>query len=643
MLINGEIPCSFMRAFCAIGRITDEFEIKTSKYDKLSDSLFAQYKLKNGFDTAPGTPTPEVGEEETFALNGVIFAQLGESTTLKLRGIYSKEDDQDALFAVYHPEDWRALGAQGEIITLDSGALFLDGKVNKPLREGIQGVDIRNPTNADPLDGGYNRERFFTSLILEHDFDSGYELSYRGSYLYNDYQANVDFAHRPAVGTDPVFGTVTDADRCFFCLSIPFPFQEEFEETSHQLRLLSPGEDRFRWSAGGYYYWSSDQQFQANSDRAPIPGNPDQKTRGEERIINTAVFGSVAYDLSEQLTASFEGRLQQEKVQLDQLLSGIQASAIPDRDLREKSTSFEPRATLEYRPSDDQLFYALFAKGVKSGRFNTSTTLQFPEGDERRGVVRPGDAFIFAPPEKLFNYEIGSKTTFWDGRATLNIAAFYQDVKDQQLRQSVQSDEDANGDGSPDVLNVIFTAGDSRIYGFEMEAQAALTDALFVSAGLGFNDHQFKDDIAPSSDFDLFDSTGERSLRGKTSVNVPKVTGNASATYTVPLSNELEWSLRGDVIYTGSKYVELANLAKIGSHIRSNLRTSIKSEDWTVSLFVNNVFDDDTADGAGLTGTFTCQFRRPQPGEATRNPSQRCIGLAPNRGREIGLNASVNF
>lgn len=608
---------------------------------KLSASLFVKSQKADGFPQAPGSLVPEVGEEDTLAFNGVLFAQLGENTTLKLRGIYSEEDDSGAMGYTLHPLEWELGGSN--IVTTPAGALWVDGNLPDPQRDGIRGDDLHSPPVTSPADGGYDRKRYFASAILDHDFDGGYSFNYRGSYSVNEYDAYVDFRNRSFTGVDPIFGPAQPVQpgESSFNFAIPFPFQEEFENTSHQVRFLSPDDQDLRWAVGAYYFWSRDSNFQQRSDAGDPGGNPERQTRGDENIINYAAFASLDYDISDQLTFSFEGRLQKEEVRFNQLdgLAVSSGSRLAE-DLSTKNTSFEPRVTLNYQVNDDQLLYALFAKGTKSGRYNTA----FSGGFNPDGVTRPSAGFLFAPPEKLFNYEVGSKSTLMDGRAIINLAAFYQDVKDQQLRQTVQLTVDLNGDGAPDTLNQVFTGGDSRIWGFEVEGTLQVTEELTLRGAAGYSDHEFVDDIAPSSDFDLFDLAGGRTLKGKRSVNVPKLTATASADYVTPImGGDFDWRIRGDVVYSGKKYMTLANLATIDDKFEFNFRTGLETEDWNVDLFVNNAFNDKTSLGAGLTGSFTCEFERNGPNLPAYNNAQRCAFGAPPRGREWGVAATLSF
>ena len=122
------------------------------------------------------------------------------------------------------------------------------------------------------------------------------------------------------------------------------------------------------------------------------------------------------------------------------------------------------------------------------------------------------------------------------------------------------------------------------------------------------------------------------------------LTASASADYVTPImGGDFDWRIRGDVNYTGKKYTELANVAQIDNFFIFNARTSLETEAWDLSLFVNNVLNDKTPRGAGLTGTSTCEFERNGPNLPAYNNAQRCIYLVPQRGREWGVSATFNF
>ena len=83
------------------------------------------------------------------------------------------------------------------------------------------------------------------------------------------------------------------------------------------------------------------------------------------------------------------------------------------------------RAVVDYKITDDNLLYASFSRGYKSGGFNPA--VQVP------GLTIP-DTFA---PEVVDAYEIGSKNTFAGGQFVLNLTGFYYKYKGLQLSRIV--------------------------------------------------------------------------------------------------------------------------------------------------------------------------------------------------------------
>lgn len=98
---------------------------------------------------------------------------------------------------------------------------------------------------------------------------------------------------------------------------------------------------------------------------------------------------------------------------------------------------FTGRAVLDYQFTPNNLVYASYSRGYKSGGFNPA--VQVP------GLTIP-DAF---EPEIVNAFEIGSKNTFGNGQLTLNVTGFYYQYKNLQLsrivaRSSINDNIDAN-------------------------------------------------------------------------------------------------------------------------------------------------------------------------------------------------------
>ena len=585
--------------------------------DKLWMSINGTSLRRGGIGVNPFDQEP-VGDEETAAFGVTLYAEPNDTTSIKLRFAHDRDRDGFPLFYVSEPAEWIADGAN--TITLDNGDLWIQGAVPDP-KIGIAGggeflVDAR------PRTGGRDRDRYFGSLIAETEVFDGFELTYRGGYFQDKYWANSDFWFRSGVN-DPFFGSAANfksnvlngtggfLDNLFLGF-FNVANTEEFENTSHQIRLSSPGDQALRYTAGLYYFWEQSRNFQDPGNITPT--NPLGQTRGFETAQNYAAFAGIEYDISDVLTASAEARVSRDQVKWQEC--DFCSTTNVGNAVNDKRTLASPRVTLEYKATEDNLLYAYWSRGWKAARFNTGATSQ---------RLPPAD------PERLDNFELGAKNTLLDGRAVLNVAAYYMKVRNQQAFFPVPI-EDGNGATQSGVGNF----GSSRVIGFELQGSVIPAEGFTLSAGIGYNDHQFTSDSLPLNDFQLF-SAGQ-TLKGLTSVNTPKWSGNASAEYTTAIAGGYDVTLRTDLTYRSKIFVDRANLAYFPGAARVNLKATIGKDEWQLSAFARDLFDERTPDGAGLSGSSSCLFSR-----ATLGSGQRCLSHAPPRGREIGVEAVVNF
>jgi len=587
--------------------------------EKLWGSFSANLNKTDSFTSTP-SGSADVGGEETTSFGAVVYAEPTENLSIKLRYMHSEDEDDQNFVHITHPDEWIAAGV--DTATVGDGTIWPIGEVLDP----IPGTTECEPT-TDTADGaigrgtpkecGLEQERDFLSLVVDWDI-GGYTVSYLGGYYESKLDFNDDFFPRGAslgLGNDPFFGTIDPVGKSSFAL---IAGREEFENQSHQLRIVSPEDNRFRWLAGLYYFDEESTNFSVNNF-----ADTDVLSRGAEITQNMAVFGQIEFDLTDQLTASLEGRYQEEEITLEQCApdctSPSLATNIFGREFEESESEFLPRVTLTWRPDDDNTFYALYSEGTKSARFNTRR----PTGltDEEYESV------IYVEPEKLQSFEIGSKNSFLDGRLDVSTAVFYQEVEDQQRTFQLPASTVAFTDN----------VAESTIWGFEIEAVAEFTEGLVGNIGIGYADHEFDSEFTASSSSDRRILNG-RSTKGLTSIGIPKTTINGGLQYTTPIANgDIDLTLRTDVIYRSKQYVDIANQAYIPDATRVNLSANVGTDRWSLGLFARNVFEDETATGT-FSGSSTCTYR-----PNFTSPFQRCLGLSVNRGREIGVRGSFNF
>ncbi len=134
---------------------------------------------------------------------------------------------------------------------------------------------------------------------------------------------------------------------------------------------------------------------------------------------------------------------------------------------------------LDYKPTQNMLVYAKYARGYRGGGVNEANRL-----------------FETWKPEFVDAYEVGLKAS-WGGavRGNVSLAGFWNDFKDQQVSIFISQCTDTVA--SPDPLctkpaftgiNGIQNLGKSRLRGIELDGSVFLTDALRLDVGYAYLD-----------------------------------------------------------------------------------------------------------------------------------------------------------
>jgi iron complex outermembrane recepter protein len=132
--------------------------------------------------------------------------------------------------------------------------------------------------------------------------------------------------------------------------------------------------------------------------------------------------------------------------------------------------------TLAYDVSDDVHAYATFARSYKSGGINLS-------GLPLDAANNPILASATVRPEKVDHYEVGLKTQLLDRRATINLAAFWTDIRDYQATVT---------NGQLGVLRgYLANAGKVRTRGIELDSAFRPTQALNLYFNAAYTDAEY--------------------------------------------------------------------------------------------------------------------------------------------------------
>lgn len=538
--------------------------------DKLGLSLAARHYEYGGQYENTGPGGGKVGQEKSQSLSGSLNLKASDNFGAYLRLSYQKDDDG-------HSANTLQPASANNCFAETSG--YFCGEVQSP-----EAVALNLDVFDDP---GLKRDIFRASLILDWTFD-GVRLSSLSSYNSDRLKDQRDNDFLPVAALGGAFHVLSDT---------------KIQSYSQELRINSNRQGPYRWLVGGYYY----HERTDDSLSAPFSRRPYVTISPVGRVHNNALFGSFEYDVTEQFSATIEGRMNWDKISIE-----------PDSGLREKTfTTFTPRFAINYQASEAANLYLTIARGTKPGGFNGDLYGSSVPQSERDRLVN----YLTYAEEQAWNYEIGAKSKWLDGRLIVNLAAFYIDWTEQQLTTSFPVT------GFRRARPLINNAGKTEVKGFEVEMQLRANDYWSFSASYGYADGEFK----------LFEDetqerlTGDASVAGNKTPRAPRHTLNFNSSFDYPISDELEFFLRGDLNYRSSRFVQVHNLAIIGATTKVNMQTGINWQDIRLTFFVRNLFNDDTP--ADVTRFF----------DASTFRMERAFLITLPRTREWGLRVEYNF
>ena len=188
-------------------------------------------------------------------------------------------------------------------------------------------------------------------------------------------------------------------------------------------------------------------------------------------------------------------------------------------------------ARLAYDLSKQMNLYASVSTGFKASSINLSRDSR-PALSSSAAIVAGGLATTnlrygarFARPEKSTLYEVGMKANW--GIASVNLAGFYQEIKDFQSNIFT-------GLGF-DLLN----ADKESVYGFEFEGTVHVTDELTLGEALTY--------LKPK--YDSFKNSSFGDISGRTPAGIAPLSSTFAATWDKRLDNGQRVILRGDWHY----------------------------------------------------------------------------------------------
>jgi len=375
-----------------------------------------------------------------------------------------------------------------------------------------------------------------------------------------------------------------------------------FTRQSHELRFQSSADQRFRW-VGGLFYQKQKHDFDlqwtvpdSDTARSVVQGgNVVWQTYQIREDRDKAIFGELTFDFTSALTGTvgaryfkydntlygFNGFLRHctgqyidgEFVEIPADEGGeIQYPCFDTRilDGQAKGDDWAFKGNLEYRIDQQKLVYFTYSEGFRAGGVNRARVEGIP-GYE---------------PDFVTNYEVGWKTTLADGSVRFNGAVYLLDWDEFQYGFL---------DFTVSNLTIVQNVGNARTKGVEWDLTWAANENNTLSFSGSYNDAKLQTDYWRTQDDE---DAGEpaNAPKGTPMPYIPKwqLTGIWRSTFNV---GELPGFFQTAVSYSGARWNDLDTLnvparQKMDAYTLVNLSTGIEKDNWTLSLFVNNLFDE---------------------------------------------------
>lgn len=334
---------------------------------------------------------------------------------------------------------------------------------------------------------------------------------------------------------------------------------------SQEFNLNSTIDSAWRWSAGAFYRDGKDVNLQRFAYFVePLDFSDTSKS--------SAVFGEIGRKfMQDQLELTLGIRHFHDEVGTQE---NIQFQGNPNVPLYSSAASFNantPRVVLTWIADPDLTVYGSYSQGFRSGA--------------AQDVVVEESVPGFPPykPDKLDNYEMGTKGALWDRRVSFEAAIYYMDWKGVQQTVSVFVPGD-NGVTAPAQINGSSASGLGADFGMTTRP----LDGLVL--GVNFSWNNLKQDSNVYSGASLLFNKGERLMYS------PEYTAGASAQYSVPLSNGYKTRFTASANYTSeqslSEVLGNGSVRALDGNVMLTSRASIAVESpdhWGISFFADNL------------------------------------------------------
>jgi outer membrane receptor protein involved in Fe transport len=431
-----------------------------------------------------------------------------------------------------------------------------------------------------PDTGSYDKKFQSYSAVVTANM-GGISLTSISGYSINRVTTNIDVT--PSFGTtytEPAFGPGITGT--------PDISKFETKKFTQEIRLSMPIGQRFDWLFGLFYTHEDTSSVQDILAADPVTGavvGTGFHFTSPTPFTEYAAFTDITVHVTDRFDVQFGGRESQNK----QSYSGVdtgplvyplygQPSPLVQPRVDSKDNAFTYLVTPRFKVSPDIMLYARLASGYRPGGPNTNAAAL-------RSLGLPSEF----NSDKTQNYEIGIKGDALDRAISFDASVYYIDWKDIQLELY-----------DPTSFTAYFTnASRATSRGVELSTEIRPLTGLRLAAWIAWNRAELSEAF-PANGF-AAGAAGDRLPYSS------KISGNVSADQDFSLTSRWSGFVGGSVSYVGDREGNFASSFAVPpvrqyfpAFAQIDLHGGVRSDPWTVNLFVTNVADRRGAIGGGL-------------------------------------------
>lgn len=358
------------------------------------------------------------------------------------------------------------------------------------------------------------------------------------------------------------------------------PFNQE--QFSQELQLVgSAFGDRLDYVLGAYYFNEKGDQavdlFAPGSVPAPqaaqlAPFLPYFQTT-TRTIDNTskALYAQLTFAITDALKLT--GGLRYTDETKDYLVTQARTVGPVQSATGVQGTKiWTPMVNLAWQATDDILLYGNYSEGYRAGGFAARFS---------GGLITPLPSY---EPEFVTSYEAGVKSSLFDRRLTLNLAAFRIDYRDIQVTAT-----------APGLSGFVLNLADARFTGFEAEARARLGGGFFLNLSAGYTNKELTN-VAPGT----VSSEGTNAVVAITTASAlpgPDWQLNGQLAHRLDFDNGGRLDTSFDIHYESSESNSVANYDIIvqPSYVEAEARIAYTwpEDRFTIAVGARNLFNEE--------------------------------------------------